>query len=377
MDERKLHEILGQNLEVPDMVNKKLEQTYALVEKKGRPAKRRGFRPVRTMLIAAAAAALLCGTAAAAYDFYTRQNVAVDEPQTVQGIVGGGQPSWDEEQVYDEYGKLEHNWYNRQTVPADPDQAMALLGDYLPESGYQWQIEDYTLTVEGYVLDEHTGTAKFYYTVEHPGGFPEGAVDWQHGYLNYTANNLYVSFESMSNMDWSFSFGGRTYVDVERSTPEKLCLVDSGASVGTGWKAEDGVRIRFSIPGEEHQRDVGGKHIISRDDPRVAGELELPGVKSLPTRIATDAATGRTVELSAIGMTAYLGESEMGHRIVIEYADGTQYLVMDGPNNIDNADYGLLDGEAPNWTSRMVFNRLVDPAQVTAVIVDSQRYEVG
>ena len=375
MDERKLYEVLGQDLEVPDMVNRKLQETYALVEKKERPAKRRGFRPVRTMLIAAAAAALLCGTAAAAYDFYTRRNVAVDEPQTVQGIVGGGLPSWDEEQVYGQNGKLDHSWYNRQTVPADPDQAMALLGDYLPESGYQWQIGDYTLTVESYVLDEHTGTAKFYYTVEHPGGFPEDAVDWRHGWLNYTANILYVTFAPMS--EEFMSFGGRVYVDVERSTPEKLYLVNSGASVGTGWKAEDGVRISFSIPGEEHQKDVGDKHVISRDDPRVEGELELPGVKSLPVRTVTDAATGRTMGLSAIGMTAYFGESEMGHRIVIEYADGTQYLVMDGPNNIDNADYGLLDGEAPNWTSRMVFNRLVDPDQVTAVIVDSQRYEAG
>ena len=285
--------------------------------------------------------------------------------------MGGGLPSWDEEQVYGQNGKLDHSWYNRQTVPADPDQAMALLGDYLPESGYQWQIGDYTLTVESYVLDEHTGTAKSYYT----GGFAEDAVDWRHGWLNYTANILYVTFAPMS--EEFMSFGGRVYVDVERSTPEKLYLVNSGASVGTGWKAEDGVRISFSIPGEEHQKDVGDKHVISRDDPRVEGELELPGVKSLPVRTVTDAATGRTMGLSAIGMTAYFGESEMGHRIVIEYADGTQYLVMDGPNNIDNADYGLLDGEAPNWTSRMGFNRLVDPDQVTAVIVDSQRYEAG
>ena len=65
MDERKLYEILGQDVEVPDMVNKKLEQTYALAAQKQPTAKRRGFRPVRTVLIAAAAAALLCGTAAA------------------------------------------------------------------------------------------------------------------------------------------------------------------------------------------------------------------------------------------------------------------------------------------------------------------------
>ena len=376
MDEQRLHEILGQQVEVPHMINKKLEDTYAQLEGKRRPAKRKGPKPVRTVLIAAALVAALCLTAGAAYEYYVRQNVPVDEPQTVQGIVGGGQPSWDEEQVYDEYGKLEHNWYNRQTVPADPDQAMALLGDYLPENGYQWQIEDYTLTVEGYVLDERTGTAKFYYTVEHPGGFPEDAVDWQHGYLNYTANMLYVSFESMSDVDWSVSFGGRTYVDVERSTPEKLCLVDSGAAVGTGWKAEDGVRIRFSIPGEEHQQDIGDKHIISRDDPRVEGELELPGVKTLPSISASDPAAG-TAELSAIGLKLNCEDMDMVGYVALDYADGTRYVVKDKASNLDNADYVLGGGERPNMVVRYVFNRLVGLSQVTAVIVDSYRYEVA
>lgn len=47
------------------MVNKKLRETYALVAQKQAPAKRRRGRPLRTVLIAVAAAALLCGTAAA------------------------------------------------------------------------------------------------------------------------------------------------------------------------------------------------------------------------------------------------------------------------------------------------------------------------
>lgn len=34
MDEKRLYDILGQNVEVPDMVNKKLEQTYGLITQK-------------------------------------------------------------------------------------------------------------------------------------------------------------------------------------------------------------------------------------------------------------------------------------------------------------------------------------------------------
>lgn len=371
MDEQKLREILGQDLEVPDMVDKKMKAACALAEGRERPAKRKGPRVVRMVVIAAAAAALLCGTAAAAYDFYARQNVAVDKPQAVQGIVGGGQPSWERTEVYNEYGKLEHYWPNRETVQVDPAQAQALLGDYLPGCGYQWQIEDYTFTVEGYVLDEHTGTAKFYYTVEHPGGFGEGAVDWEHGWLNNEVYKPSVLFETLSDVDWPW-ISGRTYVDVERSTEEKVCVVESAASPG-GWKAEDGLRIRFIIQGDQHEDGLR----IYRDDPLVDTYLDLPGVKSLPSRSAVDPATGETVELSAIALKLNCGDVDMMGYVALEYADGTRYVVQDSASRLDNTDYGLIDGERPSRVVREVFNRLVDPAQVTAVIVDSQRYEMG
>lgn len=352
------------------MVNKKLREAYTLVARKQPPAKGWRFRPLRTVLVAAAAAALLCGTAAAAYDYYVRQNVTVDEPQTVQGIVGGGQPSWERKEVYNKYGKLQHYWPNRETVPVDEEQAKALLGDYLPESGYQWQIEDYTFTVEGYVLDEHTGTAKFYYTMEHPGGFGEGAVDWEHGWLNNQVYKPSVMFETMSNVDRPW-ISGRTYVDVERSTEEKVCVVESAASLG-GWKAEDGLRIRFIISGDEHEED--GRHYS--DDPVVDTYLGLPAVKSLPTRSVTDPATGSTVELSAIGLMLSCEDIDMVNYVALDYADGTRYVVEDRASNLDNADYGFGSGEHPDMVVRYVFNRLVDPSQVTAVIVDNQRYEV-
>ena len=75
MDEKRLYDILGQNAEVPDMVNKKLEQTYGLITQKKRPMKRRGFRPVRTVLVASVLSAALCVTATAAYQLF-RQDVA-------------------------------------------------------------------------------------------------------------------------------------------------------------------------------------------------------------------------------------------------------------------------------------------------------------
>lgn len=372
MDEQRLHEILGQQVEVPHMINKKLNDTYAQLEGKRRLAKRKGWKPVRTVLIAAALIAAMCVTVTAAYQIF-RQETIMDPAKTVEGILSGGQHAWTETTVHNEYGLIEGYWPNRETVPVDEEQAKALLGDYLPECGYRWQIEDYTLTVEGYVLDEHTGTARFYYSVEHPGGFPEGSVTPNTGTLSYKSH-INVLFSTKSDVEWKWISGKITFVDMERSTPEKLYLMEGAASAHHDWKAEDGLSVKFTITGE-----------TDRDDDILSAELDLPGVKSLPVVEIMHPETGElAAAISPIAVRAdarhiieYLGPE--GERVLnsvryiaLEYADGTNYVIQD--IGLDSADYGMYDDEI--YVVK-VFNRLVDPSQVTAVIVDGNRYEVG
>ena len=372
MDEQKLHKILGQDVEMPHMINKKLEDTYARLERKRRPAKRRGLRPVRTVLIAAALVAALCFTATASYQIF-RQQTAMDPVKAVAGILSGGQHPWTETTVYNEYGLIEGYWPNRETVPIDEGQAKALLGEYLPECGYQWQIGDYTFTVEGYVLDEHTGTARFYYSVEHPGGFPEGSINQNAGTLSYKSR-INVLFSTKSDVHWKWISGKITFVDMERSTPEKLYLMEGAATPFHDWKAEDGLSVKFTISGE-----------TDRDDDVLSVDLDLPGVKSLPVVEVVHPETGElaaaispiAVRVDARHIIEHLGpnkERVLGdvHYIALEYADGSNYVIQD--TDLDNADYGMYDDEI--YVVK-VFNRLVDPSQVTAVIVDSYRYEVA
>lgn len=370
MDEQRLHEILGQNVEVPDMINKKLEQTYAQLEGKCRPAKRQGMRPVRVALIAAALVAALCATATATYHIF-RQEVAIEPDRAVPGILGDGVPSWEHTEIYDELGHLRY-WPTLEREPVDMEQAQALLGDYLPESGYQWQIEDYTFTMEGYVLDETTGAARFYYSVEHPGGFGEGAVDWVRGVLNYNVYRIGVTFETQSEHEHPW-FSRRAYVDVERSTGEKLCIMEAAASNG-GWKAEDGLFVNFTVYGE-----------TDRDDDVLSAKLELPGVKSLPAVTAVHPETGElAAAVSAIAVQvdaryAYheypTGAVNEGvDYIALEYADGTIYEVLGSSDGVAHTDYGLYN---LNHYLTECPTRLVDPSQVAAVIVDGQRYEVN
>ncbi len=371
MDEQQLYNVLGQNVEVPDMVNRKLEQAYGLIEQKKRPAKCRRFRPVRTVLVAAALIAALCVTATAAYQLF-RQDVAVEKPTLVQGILGGGGIAWEEKKDYDQMGRLSY-WPRRELTPVDEEQATKLLGDYLPESGYQWQIEDFTFTVEGYVLDEHTSTGRIYYTIEHPGGFPAGSVDWEHGVLDFTKFDFSLPrFGPQTEVKWHW-FGSRQYVDVNRSTPEKLVIVEGLANPlaasENGWKAADGLRIKFY----DGTKANG-----------ILANLELPGVDSLPAITVKNPETGETAAVfSAIGLmvdtqylTSYLPSGDEIHDameyLALEYADGTSYVIRD--TGLDNADYACSDERST--LHHVCFNRLVDTSQVTAVIVDGQRYKV-
>ena len=103
-------------------------------EKKGRLSSRRK-RSLRRVLIAAAAVALLCGSAAAAYDFYVRQSVPVDPDQTVQGIVGNGQPSWTQQVVDAPNGGKPRHYPNREVVRSDTALAEGLMRDACRETG--------------------------------------------------------------------------------------------------------------------------------------------------------------------------------------------------------------------------------------------------
>lgn len=106
---------------------------------------------------------------------------------------------------------------------------------------------------------------------------------------------------------------------------------------------------------------------------------------SLPAVTVTNPETGElSAAFSAIGMmvdtrylTTYLPDGYEVHDsigyLALEYTDGTSYVVRD--SGLDNADYACSDEHSTQ--TRFCFNRLVDPSQVTAVIVDGQRYAVG
>lgn len=143
MTEQKLREILEQNVEVPDMVNRKLEETCAQLEGERRPVGRKGPRPLRLALIAAALAAgcLLCVAAGVPARVF---HLAAGGIETYEKIPGGPdvltQIGGSRNPISEENGRL---WLTiKEEAPIDITDLIGADTPYIydntdPETGYR------------------------------------------------------------------------------------------------------------------------------------------------------------------------------------------------------------------------------------------------
>ena len=362
MTEQELREILGGPVEVPDVVEEKMAAAYARLQAgERRPARRRGLR---TALALAAAAAVLCAGAAAGY-WITRTEVAVDErrPAVVEGMFGdSSRPSVEEQTKVEEDGSLSLNLPNRERVPVELPEALAVVGDYLPDTGYAWTVGDYTLTVEAYLLDQETGTGKIYFLLERPGGLEGVEVSPEDGEIWFNGEGIALTFRAGEDAQ----AGYRIYADQARTTDTALAGVVSFAVAEEAdrWQAADGLTIGF------HDLRLNQN---SKKDVSLLAELELPGTESLSAVTAVDPDSGeRGAVLSAIGIAIDAQDVDEIDSVVLHYADGSSYVVRDENQNLDNTEYALGCGSGTDMTLRLCFNRLVDPAQVMSVTVNGR-----
>lgn len=362
MTDQELREILGRPVEVPDIVEEKMAAACARLRAgEKRPVRR---RRLRTALALAAAAAVLCAGAAAGY-WITRTEVTVEEsrPAIVEGLFGdNSRPTVEEQTRVEEDGSVSLNLPNRERVPVEMPEALAVVGDYLPDTGYAWTVGDYTLTVEAYLLDQETGTGKIYFLLERPDGLEGVEIAPEDGEVWFNGEGISLTFRAGENE----RIGYRIYADQARTTDTALAAVASVAVSGTeaGWQAADGLVIGF------HDLRLNQD---SEKDVSLLATLELLGAESLPAVTAVDPDTGeRAAVLSAIGIAINAEDVDEIGSVVLNYADGTSYVVRDEAQNLDNTEYALGCGSRPSMTLRLCFNRLVDPSQVVSVIVNGQ-----
>ncbi len=276
----------------------------------------------------------------------------------------------------------------REYVEADANRAEELIGENISYEPIVEQIGDTKLTILSAVYDSNSAVVEF--TLEREGGVKA---------LNYSQldnESKGAWFSDESTFWFSFSESGENiYVDLEKSTPEKLYCYDY-----IGFKS---TRSSLLLKVEEYPCERG---TFLYDDVKynevLAGtikrEVSIPLKKDVNADTYVNA-DGGTLKISSLSITI---DRKVGLNLVntydpweiyylsVRYKDGSDYLVWehekyeyfdDGTKRLlhaaetetDNSSYtlGRTNGEL-----LIVFNRLVDTEQIESIVVNETVYTV-
>ncbi len=234
----------------------------------------------------------------------------------------------------------------------DVEKAMENVAPYISEVGESFVYEPTGLkfTVDAHLFDEAVGCGLVYYTMERTEDMAEYPISY----------HLQADGEIWDVGD-VLSVPSKLYLVQEESTPYKLKI--AAYYIRPADKKEEAT-LKFSFGSGEEERVL----YLSYETSEQMKHITLADEKII---------------LSPIGLVIYGGiegvpcsesNEPQINRVVIRYADGTEYLVENKTeeNLTVNYGYSLMDMALCNMTYAL--NRIVDVDQVEAVVVNSVEY---
>ena len=307
--------------------------------------------------------------------------------ERIWGILGKKDVEAHQELVYE--AEKDSSYYiaypARDYAELDPETAKALIGDCVQELSLSQEVDGTTITLLSAVRDNNSAVVAL--TLE-----KEGGVDiLDYSQLDNEAKGAWVS--EKSTFLFNIGYGGNLYVDLDKSTDDKLYCYDYVPLniFGTG-------SLRMEIeqyPCTLGERDAllaeeyGSEQAQAVENGKKTTELRIPCEKRLGSTAFTNAGGGQ-IEMSPISMNIDMNtglgltpgqayDPYSAYKIVITYRDGSTYTVLEHEypdvyacdEYIDNTSYscGSLDNEF-----LLIFNRLVDPEDVVSVTVNGIEY---
>ena len=317
------------------------------------------------------------------------------------------------EEIFVEGGKIDENGNPSEysvTFPkveyeeADPEKAEELIGDNVSTEPTTILMGDTTMTVVAVTRDKNGIVAE--YTLEKAGG-----VDClNYSELDNEAKGAWIN--ETQNLNFAFEEGsGKIYVDLEKSTTEKLyCyeyMVDNRAGFGYGtgaptitdhltlWYRAYDRSISEVNSSLENDADADDSQYIVKEE-----YVEIPVVDEISTTGFVSEAGG-SLEISPIAMNVNLSQGfeavaqtdgedvpftlDEVYKMEITYKDGSTYLVMDETYPYDTgavnnpaeevASYAYICGSIDNHAI-VLFNRIVDVENIEKITVNDVDYVV-
>ena len=289
------------------------------------------------------------------------------------------------------YPKIEY-------VEADEEKAEELIGDKITTEPVATVVGDTTITVNSVVRDGYSIVAE--YTIE-----KEGGVDClNYSQLDNEAKGAWRNDES--TIDFSFTEGsGKIYVDLEKSTPDKLyCyeyMVDNTKTWGGEIEPLAPITDHITLNTTEYTQPIST--FIDDPDADITDYIKEEQSVDIPVKDKVETtrfqnAEGGSIDISPISMCVDpkvgLGKAPDGEEMTLDYIyryeicykDGSSYLVMDEKYPYDTGDINNPSEEIASMSYIcgtlddhviIIFNRLVDIEQVSKIIVNNTEYTLA
>lgn len=272
----------------------------------------------------------------------------------------------------------------REYEAVDAEKAEELIGDKVFDGPIVKQLGDHTLTIESVVYSKYG--AQIAFTLEREGGVTMLAGD---DFTNQTKGAWFTEecqhFFYTMGTDGTYG-GDMVYIDIEKSTPEKLYCYDY--VVLEGLSEDEGIALDIThYPAPKGELDNMTDEEIDEYYKNTERETLVLSEQGQVPMLAYTSESGGCLEVSSISfcvdMSKGLGLSEEEaydpvhlNRIEIRYKDGSNYMVWDKESNIDNTGYlcGLLE---PSGAIAIAFNRLVDTDAVDCILVNDVEYHLA
>ena len=275
-------------------------------------------------------------------------------------------------ETYDngEGGQYSVTYPLREIIPVDADAAEALIGDAVYEGPLSVTIDDHVLTVNSAVRDENAIVLEF--TITCDSGVRVFDVDESSNEAK--GPNLVEDAAFRFYVD---DTAAMIYLDTKQADGCSLHGYYYGLYVFDGPLADG------EIPVLKVYRSIDPAHGLWEKEPL---QVEIPASKAVAMTTFTSE-TGGVLELSpfslqldlARGLDLYdyaVNDPANLKTLSIEYTDGSVYQVLDKGGNIENTSY-ICGGGKENSSLSMIFNRLIDPSDITKVIVNGIEYTEG
>lgn len=364
--EKEIREILNQDIQISDVVETRIQETYRQLE---RGTSRRCTGSARK--IAAAIAVVFLAVPGVVYassrtEFFQAMfgNDTRESNDVLEREIDTGKKGKD--------AKVTVTLPSREYVPVDEAQAEKAVGDYVSDEPVVKKIGSHTLCIDSFVYDKNG--AMMYFTLEREGGVTAFAGD--------TETNLTKGAYFTDDSDFYFNCETKngavacenTYIDTKKSTKEKLYCY---SYILWNQPLEDGDAPELMVETypctrkelKETTKTETERIKLTDKDPVPVKKIDM-GEKGYleysPIALSVDMAKGMGLSREEAADPYYLESIE------ISYRDKESYVVCDKEKNTENSSYQLGSGTY----YKTVFNRLVDVDGIEMIKVNGVEFAV-